>query len=121
MELTGASGAAPKDSDGISFAPTLLGQRQPERAFLYREFPGYGGQQCVRMGDWKALGQNLKPAPGAKKAPAPTLQLFNLREDRAETTDVAAQHPDMVAKLTDLMRAQHTPSAEFPFPVLDQR
>ena len=121
MELTGASGVAPKDSDGISFAPTLLGQRQPERAFLYREFPGYGGQQCVRMGDWKALRQNMKPAPGAKKAPAPTLQLFNLREDRAETTNVAAQHPDIVAKLTDLMRAQHTPSVEFPFPVLDQR
>lgn len=121
MELTGAPGVALKDLDGISFAPTLLGQRQPERAFLYREFPGYGGQQCVRMGDWKALRQNLKPAPGAKRAPAPTLQLFNLREDRAETTDVAAKYPDLVAKLTDLLRAQHTPSAEFPFPALDQR
>jgi hypothetical protein len=63
----------------------------------------------------------MKPAPGAKKNPALALQLFNLREDRAEYTDVAAKHPDIVAKLTELMRAQHTPSAEFPFPVLDQR
>lgn len=38
MELTGAPGTAPKDTDGISFAPTLLGQRQDARTFLYREF-----------------------------------------------------------------------------------
>jgi arylsulfatase len=50
-ELTGASSLAPA-ADGISFAPTLLGLRQEERPFLYREFPAYGGQQCIRIGDW---------------------------------------------------------------------
>ena len=33
--------------DGISLAPTLLGKHQPARPFLYRESPGYGGQQSV--------------------------------------------------------------------------
>jgi arylsulfatase A-like enzyme len=121
MELTGAKETSPKDSDGISFAPTLLGQRQSERPFLYREFPGYGGQQCVRIGDWKGLRQNLKPAPAAKKSPDFAIQLFNLRDDPAETTNVAAKYPDIVNKIADLMRAQHVASAEFPLPALDNR
>ena len=120
MELTGAKGTTPKDSDGISFAATLAGQKQEARPFLYREFPGYGGQQSVRMGDWKALRQNLKPAPAAKKAPDLAIQLFNLRDDPAETTNVAAKHPDIVNKLADVMRSQHTASAEFPLPALDK-
>jgi arylsulfatase A-like enzyme len=120
MELTETKSATPKDSDGISFAPTLLGQKQEARPFLYREFPGYGGQQCVRIGDWKGLRQNLNPAPAAKKAPDFTIQLFNLRADPAETTNVAAQHPDVVKQIAEVMRAQHTPSAEFPLPALDK-
>src|SRR5205814_9894742 len=53
LELIGAKEVIPGDIDGISFAPTLLGEKQPPRDFLYRESPGYGGQQCVRVGDWK--------------------------------------------------------------------
>jgi arylsulfatase A len=120
MELTGAKNVTPKDTDGLSFAPTLLGQKQPERPFLYREFPGYGGQQSVRLGDWKGLRQNLKPAPNAKKSPDLALRLYHLRTDPAETTDVAAQHPDVVRQITEIMRAQHTASAEFPLPALDK-
>jgi len=119
MELTGAKNAAPKDTDGLSFAPTLLGQKQPDRPFLYREFPGYGGQQSVRIGDWKGLRQDLKPASAAKKSPDLAIRLYNLRTDHAETTDVAAQHPAVVKQIAEVMRAQHTPSAEFPFPALD--
>ncbi|MGH7960037.1 MAG: sulfatase-like hydrolase/transferase, partial [Opitutaceae bacterium] len=47
LELAGAQKSTPADIDGISFAPTLLGRTQPERPFLYRESPSYGGQQCV--------------------------------------------------------------------------
>ena len=51
----------PDTTDGISFAPTLLGQaeKQESHEFLYWEFTGYGGQQAVRMGDWKAVRQNM--------------------------------------------------------------
>jgi arylsulfatase A-like enzyme len=120
MELTGAAAATPKDSDGLSFAPTLLGKKQDARPFLYREFPGYGGQQSVRIGDWKGLRQNLKPGPAAKKAPDLAIQLYNLREDPAETTDVASKNPEVVKRITEVMRAQHSNSAEFPFPALDK-
>jgi arylsulfatase len=106
--------------DGISMAATLLGKKQPERPFLYREFPAYGGQQMIRMGDWKLVRQNLLPAGGSKaKGRAPMLELFNLKADPAEAANVAAQHPDIVAKLEKAAGEQHVKSAEFPFAALD--
>ncbi len=120
LELAGAKSATPKTVDGISMAPTLLGKKQPERPFLYREFAAYGGQQMVRLGDWKLVRQNLLSAGNAKaKAKPATLELYNLKADISETTNVAAQHPDIVAKLEKVAREQHVNSAEFPFPALD--
>ncbi len=118
-ELAGAPDAAPAGIDGISFAPTLLGRTQPERPFLYRESPGYDGQQAIRVGDWKAIRTNLNPRPrAASKAPGP-VELYNLADDPAETRNVAAAHPDVVARLTALMAAQHTPSKLWPIRALD--
>ena len=120
LELADAKDKTPADTDGISFAPTLKGEPQPERSFLYREFPAYGGQQSLRLGDWKGVRQNLMPtkkmlAQGEK----PTFELYNLATDLHEEHDVAAEHADIVAKMTEIMRQQHTPSKEFPFPALD--
>lgn len=129
LELAGQKERIPQDVDGLSFAATLRGERQPEREFLYREFPAYGGQQTVIMGDWKAVRQNLLPSAGKGKGKAnaktpnkvPNLRiaLFNLKDDPGETTDVAAKHPEVVARLAEKMREQHRPSKDFPFPALD--
>lgn len=113
LELAGAKAEIPKSADGISFAPTLLGGKQPERPFLYREFHGVGGMQAVRVGDWKLVRLHLLSTP--KKPAAPTTELYDLGGDPAETTNVAAAHPDIVAKLEQIMSEQHTPSREFPF------
>jgi arylsulfatase len=120
LELVGGKEATPEDIDGISFAPTLLGKTQPERPFLYREFPSYGGQQCARIGDWKGVRQNLKPTKkqGGGK-PDLTIELYNLKDDPAEAKNVAANHPDIVKKIEMLMREQHTISKDFPMPALD--
>jgi arylsulfatase A-like enzyme len=42
LELAGLRDKTLTETDGISFAPTLLGAvpTQPARDFLYREFPG---------------------------------------------------------------------------------
>jgi arylsulfatase A len=119
LELVGAAQATPAGIDGISFAATLRGQPQPERPYLYREFPGYGGQQLVRMGDWVGVRQKLKPA-GKNGKPRMQIELYNLKEDLAEQQDVAAEHADVVAKIERLMREQHSPSEEFPMPALDR-
>lgn len=119
LELAGAKAQTPAGIDGISFAPTLLGQSQRERPFLYRESPGYGGQQCVRVGDWKLVRQNLKAGPNALKRP--TTELYNLATDPRETTDVAAQHPEMVERLSAIARREHTPVELWPIPILDRQ
>ena len=92
---------------------------QPPRPFLYRESQGYDGQQSVRVGNWKAIRTNLHPTPKAKsRQPAP-LELYDLVKDPTETKNVAAQHPDIVAKLTAIMEEQHVPSKLWPISALD--
>jgi arylsulfatase len=102
----------------ISLAPTLLGKKQDPRPFLYREFPAYGGQQSIRVGDWKAVRQNLNPREKGAQ-PKMQIELYDLAKDPAETADVSAKHPEVVRRLKTLMREQHTPSKDFPFPALD--
>jgi arylsulfatase A len=127
-ELTGTTGKIPADKaaalDGISFAPTLLGAGtgkgppQPPRPFLYRESPGYGGQQSVRVGDWKAVRQRLHPGPKQKLNPGP-IELYDLAKDPTEAKDVAADHSDVVKRLAAVMAEQHVKSADFPIRALD--
>jgi arylsulfatase len=116
-EVTGTT--APQPIDGISFAPTLLARPQEQRQheFLYWEFPGYGGQQAVRMGPWKAVRQNML----RRNNPDPLkIELYNLVDHIGESRDVAAEHPDVVAKLRAIMDEQHTPSKLFPMAPLDR-
>jgi arylsulfatase A-like enzyme len=128
LELAGAKDSAPKTIDGISFAPAILGQKQPERPFLYREFPSYGGQQSVRIGQWKGIRTNINPRGSAKKSNPKAkaaqidlhIALYNLETDPQETKDVSAEHSEIVAKMETLMREQHRPSVDFPFPALDR-
>jgi arylsulfatase A len=106
-ELAGA--AAPANADGFTLAPTLLGKEtQKSHDYLYWEFPMAAGQQAVRLGDWKGVRLNVK------KQPDGPVELYDLKSDPAESRDVAAQHPEVVARITDIMRTARTESAEFP-------
>jgi arylsulfatase len=110
-EIAGAE--ATKDTDGISFLPTLLGKGgQKRHPFLYWEFPSYGGQQAVRMGAWKGIRRGL--SKGVIKT-----ELYNLARDLGEKTDVAADHPEIVAQVERIMVAEHRPSTVFPLPAID--
>ncbi|MBI1367866.1 MAG: sulfatase-like hydrolase/transferase [Planctomycetes bacterium] len=113
MELAGAADKVPGNVDGISLIPTLLGQPQPDRPFLYREFAGYGGQQFVRIGEWKAIRQGL--AKGKI-----VTELYDLDKDPGESHNVAAEHPDIVKKCEAIMIQQHVPSQLFPIKALDK-
>ncbi len=113
-----AGGTIPAGLDGISMVPTLLGQTQEERDFLYREFRSYGGQQAVWLGGkWKGIRSGLS----GKKAGAANLQiaLYDLENDPAETTDVAGKNPDIVTEIESLMRSERVVSEDFPMPLLD--
>jgi arylsulfatase len=110
-EIAGAE--APKDVDGVSLAPTLFGSgEQKKREFLYWEFPAGGGWQAVRLGDLKGLRQQL----AQKKS---EIQLYDLAKDPGEKEDLAAKHPEVVARMARIMVEQHVPSELFPLPGID--
>lgn len=101
-EIAGAK--IPSDLDGLSFAPTLLGQgKQIQHDHLYWEFYEGGGSQAIRQGDWKAVRLNL-----ADDKPE-ALELYNLATDLNEKHNIAAAHPEIGARLRALMTAAHCP------------
>ena len=115
LEAAGAPARIPQEIDGLSLLPVLTEKgKAEEHRFLYMEFPAYGGQQMVRTGRWKAVRRNLQ------KDPAAPVELYDLESDIAESRDVSREHPDLVAKAREIMKAEHRPSKEFPFPALDE-
>src|SRR5699024_987115 len=97
----------PSTIDGISFAPTLKGNlsKQKTHDYLYWEFPSYGGQQAVRMGQWKGIRKEIK------KPANMDIELYNLKKDIREQHNVADQYPDIVEKITRIMHREHTTPA----------
>jgi arylsulfatase A-like enzyme len=102
----------PRDIDGISMLPTLLGQddKQRKHEYLYWEFHEQGKRQAVRMGDWKGVRLNVA------KIPDGPIELYNLRDDLAEKQNVANEHPDIVKRIEQYMKQAHTPSEQWPLP-----
>ena len=95
------AGVKAPQNDGISFVPTLLGREQREQhPFLYWEFPGGKGWLAVREGPWKGLVRSVKE--GNER-----MELYNLSDDPRESTNVAAEHPDIVERLWKNIRASH--------------
>jgi arylsulfatase A-like enzyme len=103
--LADIAGAKHGDVDGLSMLPTLSAKSQPPRPFLYWEHNVYDQKaaqlrddrlvQAVRHRDWKGV----RPKPGAP------LELYDLRTDPAETTNVAAANPAVVARIEEYLRS----------------
>jgi arylsulfatase len=68
------------------------------------------------MGDWKAVRQNML----RKNNDPLRIFLYNLAEDIGETTDVAAEHPEVVAQVREVMQREHVPSELFRFRPIDR-
>jgi arylsulfatase len=106
-----------KQTDGISFLPTLLGEEnQAQHEFMYWEFPEYGGQVAIRMGDWKVIRQHLKDDK------QPTLELYNLKDDSAEQVNIVAMHPEILEKAAAIFKKEHTTAETelFQIPLIEQ-
>jgi len=99
-ELVGAP--TPVGLDGVSFLPSLVGEpEQVEHPPLYWEHHGlWNGAQAVRIGQWKGVRLG-----GHDDANAP-IELYDLDVDPNETTDLAADHPDVVARVREVMESR---------------
>ncbi len=89
--------------DGISIAPTLLGQDnlQKQHEYLYWEF-SETDQIGVRKGDWKLVVIHGVP------------HLYNLSNDIHEDNDLSQNYPEIVKELTDAIRKEHVDNPEYP-------
>ncbi|MEM9985024.1 MAG: sulfatase-like hydrolase/transferase, partial [Bacteroidota bacterium] len=89
--------------DGISLLPTLTGaEQQVTHDYLYWEFIEQGGKQAIRQGDWKAV------RLGVYQNPDSPIELYHLKTDPSETTNLARENPGRVAVMDSLMKASHT-------------
>jgi arylsulfatase A len=112
-EVVGAE--TPDRIDGISFAPTLLGEaNQKTHDYLYWEFPAYGAQQAVRAGDWKAVRRGVDRGDSE-------FELYNLSRDLSEKHDLAKEHPEVVRRLAEIAKNAHEPSKLFPLLANEQQ
>lgn len=99
----------PNHTDGISILPTLRAKgKQPRHQFLYWEFHENGGRQAVRMNNWKGVRLNVKED---RNNP---LQLFDLKENPYETTNISHLHPDIVKQISQIMDEAHIENETFP-------
>ncbi len=95
-DLTG-TWRRPKTIDGVSVAQRLSGPA-PDPAVpaspLYWETHAGGLAQAARVGDWK----------GVRSGAAAPWELYDLKTDAAESTDVAGQHADVVERIDKLVK-----------------
>ena len=100
-----AGGKVPKDKpiDGADISKLLLGQTNASAREAHYYYLGYQ-LQAVRSGPWKLALCPQIFSMGVKTGGVTNsgLRLYNLATDIGETTDVAAQHPDVVKRLKAL-------------------
>ncbi len=101
-ELTGRR--IPANLDGISILPALLEGKAVEHPPLYWEFHERGFDQAARIGDWKAIRHGLTGP----------IELYDLKSDREEKHDVAADHPDQVKKFETFLKSARVDSELWP-------
>ncbi len=107
-EVSGAPTNA-EEIDGISLAPLLREEDQPEHDYFYWEFHEGGGKQALIQGEWKVVRLDVNANPIGK------VELYNLETDPAERHNLAEEYPEKQQQLTKLMDEVRTPNPHFNF------
>ncbi|HEY0983819.1 sulfatase/phosphatase domain-containing protein, partial [Schlesneria sp.] len=99
-------------AEGISFLPTLVGHVQEETRrdlyFVRREGGlAYGGKtiEALIRGDWKLI----------QDSPFKPLELYNLKSDPGETTNLTSQEPQVYQELSTALRRQIQQAGRIPW------
>lgn len=96
--------------DGVNFLPYLLSEKQEEERTVFWHYPVYHHDvpaSAVRKGDWKLI-ENLVNG---------TIELYNLKVDIGETTDLSKVFPEKANELyVKLKDWQKELKADLPVP-----
>jgi arylsulfatase A-like enzyme len=94
--------------DSVSIVPALKGMAKAplHEAVVHHSI---NGSFAIRQGRWKlnlcaGSGGWSKPRPGKEEKGLPAVQLYDMENDAAETTNVQDKHPAIVERLTKLLR-----------------
>ena len=72
------------------------------REALYWE---HEGNRAIRVGKWKLVSEphkNVKELDNVEELPMEEWELYDIENDRTETNNLAAQHPDKVQELSEM-------------------
>jgi arylsulfatase A-like enzyme len=88
--------------DGVNLLPFLTDKQTgaPHDALYWR----LGGMMAIRKGDWKLVKTRegpLRDTDPAVLSDLSTAELYNLKDDIGETTNLAAAHPERVKELSE--------------------
>ncbi len=99
---------APKNIDGISMVPAILGLPQlNQHEYLYWDYGHVRGRfhQAVRMRNWKGVRYNGQGNP---------IELYDLVVDPAEERNIADAHPKIVADIERILEEAFSPTSDYP-------
>ena len=97
--------------EGISLFKTLKGKVDANRVLTYE----HSGHPAIRRGDWKLVSR--KPAMLENDiSDQVEYELYNIKNDRSETTNLAAKYPEKVAELKKLMVSEFKRTFVLPRP-----
>ena len=102
-DILGQPVADNEAEDSVSLLPVWEGSDEPVRTYTVHS--SGSGFFAIRKGKWKL---ELCPGAGGFAPPQPgekPIQLYDMEKDVRETENVADDHPDVVAELTDLLTA----------------
>jgi arylsulfatase A len=88
-------------TEGISLVPVFknIGNVQ-KHAYLYWEFhENKIPDQALRIGHWKGVRHGLDSA----------IELYDLSKDRAESNNIASQHPDIIKRMEEVLKTAREP------------
>lgn len=107
-DITGVKLDEASGVDAISFLSTLSNPKKTNREDIISH--SINGSFAIRQGNWKLAlcpGSGGWSTPRAGKAPkgSPSVQLFDLSNDIAETTNLYDKYPKKVEELTKLLQS----------------